>query len=48
MTIYLRIPNLHAQHDKGKAFRYVFVGPEGTWSFAFDRRRQGFGGGSNS
>ena len=21
------------QHDKGKAFRYVFVGPEGTWSF---------------
>ena len=33
MTIYLRIPNLHAQHDKGKAFRYVFVGPEGTWSF---------------
>ena len=33
MTIYLRIPDLHAQHDKGKAFRYVFVGPEGTWSF---------------
>src|SRR5215831_3168867 len=33
MTIYLRIPNLPAQHDKGKAFRYVFVGPEGTWSF---------------
>ena len=33
MTIYLRIPNFHAQHDKGKAFRYVFVGPEGTWSF---------------
>jgi len=33
MTIYLRIPNLEAQHDKGKAFRYVFVGPEGTWSF---------------
>ena len=21
------------RHDKGKAFRYVFVGPEGTWSF---------------
>jgi 2-polyprenyl-6-methoxyphenol hydroxylase-like FAD-dependent oxidoreductase len=33
MTIYLRIPDLHKQHDKGKAFRYVFVGPEGTWSF---------------
>jgi 2-polyprenyl-6-methoxyphenol hydroxylase-like FAD-dependent oxidoreductase len=33
MTIYLRIPNLSSQHDKGKAFRYVFVGPEGTWSF---------------
>jgi 2-polyprenyl-6-methoxyphenol hydroxylase-like FAD-dependent oxidoreductase len=33
MTIYLRIPDFHAQHNKGKAFRYVFVGPEGTWSF---------------
>jgi 2-polyprenyl-6-methoxyphenol hydroxylase-like FAD-dependent oxidoreductase len=33
MTIYMRIPDLTAQHDKGKAFRYVFVGPEGTWSF---------------
>jgi 2-polyprenyl-6-methoxyphenol hydroxylase-like FAD-dependent oxidoreductase len=33
MTIYLRIPDLNAQHDKGKAFRYVFVGAEGTWSF---------------
>lgn len=33
MTIYLRIPDLDAQHDKGRAFRYVFVGPEGTWSF---------------
>lgn len=33
MTIYLRIPDLDTQHDKGKAFRYVFVGPEGTWSF---------------
>ena len=32
MTVYLRIPDLDAQHDKGKAFRYVFVGPEGTWS----------------
>lgn len=25
MTVYLRIPNLDAQHDKGKTFRYVFV-----------------------
>jgi 2-polyprenyl-6-methoxyphenol hydroxylase-like FAD-dependent oxidoreductase len=33
MTIYLRIPDLSAYHDKEKAFRYVFVGPEGTWSF---------------
>jgi 2-polyprenyl-6-methoxyphenol hydroxylase-like FAD-dependent oxidoreductase len=32
MTIYLRIPDLFAFHDKEKAFRYVFVGPEGTWS----------------
>ncbi len=22
-----------SHHDKGKAFRYIFVGPEGTWSF---------------
>lgn len=33
MTIYLRIPDLAAHHDKGNAFRYVYVGPEGTWSF---------------
>ena len=33
MTIYLRIANLAAHHDKTQAFRYVFVGPEGTWSF---------------
>lgn len=33
MTVYLRIPDFHGHHDKGKAFRYVFVGPEGTWSF---------------
>src|SRR5262245_1853139 len=33
MTIYLRIPDLFAYHDKERAFRYVFVGPEGTWSF---------------
>lgn len=33
MTIYLRIAGLAAYHDKRQAFRYVFVGPEGTWSF---------------
>ena len=33
MTVYLRIPDLFALCDKEKAFRYVFVGPEGTWSF---------------
>lgn len=33
MTVYLRIPHFHANHNKGKAFRYVFVGPEGAWSF---------------
>jgi 2-polyprenyl-6-methoxyphenol hydroxylase-like FAD-dependent oxidoreductase len=33
MTVYLRIHNLAQYHDKAPAFRYVFVGPEGTWSF---------------
>jgi hypothetical protein len=33
MTVYLRMPRLAAYHDKEQAFRYVFVGPEGTWSF---------------
>ena len=33
MTVYLRIPELLSHFDKEKAFRYVFVGPEGTWSF---------------
>jgi 2-polyprenyl-6-methoxyphenol hydroxylase-like FAD-dependent oxidoreductase len=31
MTIYLRIPTLPSRH--GMTYRYVFVGPEGTWSF---------------
>jgi 2-polyprenyl-6-methoxyphenol hydroxylase-like FAD-dependent oxidoreductase len=31
MTIYLRIPELPSRH--GIVLRYVFVGPEGTWSF---------------
>jgi len=33
MNTYLRIADLSAHHDKGKAFRYVFVGPQGSWSF---------------
>jgi 2-polyprenyl-6-methoxyphenol hydroxylase-like FAD-dependent oxidoreductase len=33
MTVYLRMPDLMAHFDKEKAFRFVFVGPEGTWSF---------------
>jgi 2-polyprenyl-6-methoxyphenol hydroxylase-like FAD-dependent oxidoreductase len=33
MTIYLRIADLASYHDKGNAFRYVYVGPEGTWAF---------------
>lgn len=33
MTIYLRLPKFSAVHDKKSAFRYVFVGSEGTWSF---------------
>jgi 2-polyprenyl-6-methoxyphenol hydroxylase-like FAD-dependent oxidoreductase len=33
MTVYLRIPDFFSHHDKLGAFRYVFVGPEGTWSF---------------
>jgi 2-polyprenyl-6-methoxyphenol hydroxylase-like FAD-dependent oxidoreductase len=31
MTIYLRIAKLPSRH--GLTYRYVFVGPEGTWSF---------------
>lgn len=33
MNVYLMIPNFAAYHDKQPAWRYVFVGPEGTWSF---------------
>jgi 2-polyprenyl-6-methoxyphenol hydroxylase-like FAD-dependent oxidoreductase len=31
MSVYLRIKELGRYHDKGNAYRYVFVGPEGTW-----------------
>ncbi len=33
MNVYLRIPDFFSYHDKKPAVRYVFVGPEGTWSF---------------
>jgi 2-polyprenyl-6-methoxyphenol hydroxylase-like FAD-dependent oxidoreductase len=33
MTIYLRLPGFPSYHNKQNAFRYVYVGPEGTWSF---------------
>jgi 2-polyprenyl-6-methoxyphenol hydroxylase-like FAD-dependent oxidoreductase len=32
-NIYLRIPNFERLHRTKAAFRYIFVGPEGTWSF---------------
>ena len=31
MSVYLRIKELRRHHDKADAYRYVFVGPEGTW-----------------
>jgi 2-polyprenyl-6-methoxyphenol hydroxylase-like FAD-dependent oxidoreductase len=31
MSVYLRIKNFSQYHDKAQAYRYVFVGPEGTW-----------------
>jgi len=33
MNVYLRIPDFFGHHDKERAIRYVFVGPDGTWSF---------------
>lgn len=33
MNIYLRIPDFESLHRTKQAFRYVFVGAEGTWSF---------------
>ena len=33
MNVYLRIPDFFSYHDKKPAIRYVYVGPEGTWSF---------------
>jgi len=33
INAYLRIPDFLSLHPTKQAFRYVFVGPEGTWSF---------------
>jgi 2-polyprenyl-6-methoxyphenol hydroxylase-like FAD-dependent oxidoreductase len=33
LNVYLRIPNFKYLHRTASAFRYVFVGPEGTWAF---------------
>jgi 2-polyprenyl-6-methoxyphenol hydroxylase-like FAD-dependent oxidoreductase len=33
MNVYLRIPDFARFHNKQNATRYVYVGPEGTWSF---------------
>ena len=30
-NIIFRCPNLAPLHDKGKGYRHIFVGPEGTW-----------------
>jgi len=31
-NIIFRCPNLVSLHDKGRAYRHIFVGPEGTWA----------------
>ena len=31
MSVYATIPDLHQYHQKGDAYRYVFVGEEGVW-----------------
>jgi 2-polyprenyl-6-methoxyphenol hydroxylase-like FAD-dependent oxidoreductase len=33
VNVYLRIPEFLSLHHTKQALRYVFVGPEGTWSF---------------
>lgn len=33
INVYLRIPDFLSLHHTKQALRYVFVGPEGTWSF---------------
>jgi 2-polyprenyl-6-methoxyphenol hydroxylase-like FAD-dependent oxidoreductase len=31
-NVIFRCPKLLSLHDKGKAYRHIFIGPEGTWS----------------
>ena len=31
-NVIFRCPRLLSLHDKGKAYRHIFIGPEGTWS----------------
>jgi FAD binding domain len=31
-NVIFRCPNLVSLHDKGKGYRHIFIGPEGTWS----------------
>jgi 2-polyprenyl-6-methoxyphenol hydroxylase-like FAD-dependent oxidoreductase len=31
-NVIFRCPNLVSLHDKGKAYRHIFVGPQGTWA----------------
>jgi 2-polyprenyl-6-methoxyphenol hydroxylase-like FAD-dependent oxidoreductase len=31
-NVIFRCPHLVALHDKGKAYRHIFIGPEGTWA----------------
>jgi 2-polyprenyl-6-methoxyphenol hydroxylase-like FAD-dependent oxidoreductase len=30
-NVIFRCPNFSELHDKGKAYRFIFIGPEGTW-----------------
>src|SRR5262249_31162619 len=30
-NVMFRCPDFSAHHDKGKAYRFIFIGPEGTW-----------------
>ncbi len=31
-NVIFRCPNLVSLHDKGKGYRHIFIGPEGTWA----------------
>jgi hypothetical protein len=30
-NVMFRCPDFHTLHDKGKAYRFIFIGPEGVW-----------------